>query len=216
MISQFLLLFTLSWLVYSGVSLAINIRRARAMNVPWVMVPISPMNIPWIVAEPLVFRILDTLPFRLGNFSRYGRRGWHFQEKAASHVELGDAWTLVTPRETFLHICNPDAINDIFARRLDFVRPVQLYSKWSSNLGRQAIINMEQQKCLMFLARMCQQYVSKRLPQTKLIRSLGWVGRLATSEKDCLCTFQRKHQQACLVGVLESGCGYDSCLDFPW
>lgn len=130
MIPQILLGLVVAWVSYIAITLAKNIRRARLMSVPLVVVPVSPMNILWIVLEPLVFRILDSLPFRLGNFSRYARRGWHFHEKAASHVELGDAWALVTPRETFLHICNPEAINEIFARRQDFVRPVQLYSTW--------------------------------------------------------------------------------------
>lgn len=101
MIPLLLLIFGAMWIAYSAVSLGINIHSARAINVPWVMVPISPMNIPWVVAEPMVFRVLGILPFRLGSFSRYGRRGFHFYDKAASHVEMGDAWTLVTPRETF-------------------------------------------------------------------------------------------------------------------
>ena len=87
------------------------------------------MSVLWIVFEPFVFHILESLPFRLGNFSCYGRRGWHFHEKAASDIDLGDAWTLVTPRETFLHICDPDAINEVFTRRQDFVRSIQLYNK---------------------------------------------------------------------------------------
>jgi hypothetical protein len=121
----------LGWLLYSMIALRTNLRRAQAMSVPLIVVPVSPMNVFWIVIEPMVFRILDSLPFRFGTFSRYGRRGWHFHDKAASHVELGDAFALVTPRETFLHICDPDAINEIFSRRQDFVRPVQLYSKLS-------------------------------------------------------------------------------------
>ena len=116
-----------AWLLYSGLTLIKSVRRARSMKVPLVVVPISPMNILWIVIEPLVSRVLDSLPFNFGNFNRYGRRGWHFHDKAASHVELGDAWALVTPRETFLHICNPEAINEIFARRHDFIRPTQFY-----------------------------------------------------------------------------------------
>lgn len=131
MIPHLLFSLAMAWLVYSGMTLARNFRRAQAMGVPLIKVPISPMNVLWIVIEPLVFRILDILPFSLGSFGHYARRGWHFHDKAASHVKLGDAFALVTPRETFLHICDPDAINDIFSRRQDFVRPVQLYSQSS-------------------------------------------------------------------------------------
>lgn len=128
MILQAFFGFGLAWLLYNASSLMLNIRRARTMNVPIVVVPISPTNVLWIIVEPLFFRVLDALPLPRGNFSRYGRRGWHFYEKASSHMELGDAWALVTTRETFLHICDPEAINDVFARRQDFIRPVQFYS----------------------------------------------------------------------------------------
>lgn len=131
MIAQLFVGLAVAWVLYSSIALAKNFRRAQSMGVPLITVPVSPMNVLWIVIEPLVFRILDSLPFSFGSFGRYGRRGWHFLDKAASHLEFGDAFALVTPRETFLHICDPDAINDIFARRQDFVRPVQLYSKSS-------------------------------------------------------------------------------------
>lgn len=131
MILQLLLGLALAWWLYSDISLARNFDRAQAIGVPLIKVPVSPMNFPWILMKPLVFRILDPLPFELGSFGRYGRRGWHFQDKVASHLELGDAFALVKPREIFLHICNPEAINEIFFRRQDFVRPVRLYSKAS-------------------------------------------------------------------------------------
>ena len=58
------------------------------MKVPLIVVPVSPMNTLWIVVEPLVFRILDRLPFRLGSYGRYGPRGgqnnWHPSKKGQS------------------------------------------------------------------------------------------------------------------------------------
>ena len=132
MIPQILLTLGLAWLSYSALTLGNNYRRARAMKVPLIRIPVSPLNTFWIVIAPLVFWILDRLPFPDGNFNRYARYGWHFRDKAASHVQMGDAWAIVTPRETLLHICNAEAINDIFARRPDFVRPVQMYSQRDS------------------------------------------------------------------------------------
>ena len=127
--AQFVLCLGVSWLAYSAMCLATNIHRARAMNVPLIILPISPTNTVWIVIEPMIFRALDYLSFSLGDFSRYGRRGWHFRDKATSHKKLGNAWALVTPRETFLHICDAEAIWEIFSRREDFARPTQFYSK---------------------------------------------------------------------------------------
>ena len=119
-------------LVYWIFPYARNLRRAHALGIPVISVPVSPMNILWIVVEPVVFRILDSLPFSIGSF-KYARRGWHFADKARTHEQLGDVFVLTTPRETFLHVCHPDAINEIFDRRQDFIRPVELYSKLSYN-----------------------------------------------------------------------------------
>ena len=93
-----------------------------------VVMPISPTNYLYITLEPLICRITESLPFSLGSFSRYARRGWHFIEKADSHIEMGDTWAMVTPKEIFLHICDPEAINDVFSRREDFHRAIFLYS----------------------------------------------------------------------------------------
>ena len=115
-----------AWFAYSMLCLRANVRRARTMHVPLILVPVSPMNALWIAAEPLVYLVLDRLPVRF-RWAKYARRGWHFVDKAATHQALGEAFAVVTPRETFLHVCEPGAIAEVFARRQDFVRPVQLY-----------------------------------------------------------------------------------------
>lgn len=108
----------------------INVRRARTMGIALVRIPIDPMNVLWLVLQPLLFRVLDRLPISYGTFGYYSRRGWHFKDKAESHLKYGPAWAIVTPREIYLHVADPDAINDVFARRADFMRPLQLYSEW--------------------------------------------------------------------------------------
>ena len=118
----------LLWLTWWLLPYSRNVRRAKALGIPVISVPVSPMNVLWIVVEPLLFRILDSLPFDLGSFE-YARRGWHFADKARSHEKLGEAFVVTTPRETFLHVCHPDTINEVFDRRQDFIRPVELYSE---------------------------------------------------------------------------------------
>lgn len=130
MIAETIVLLLVGWITYSGVCLTLNFRRARQMEVPLIIVPVSPMNVFWLAVEPLVFGMLDNMPFDFGTFTRYGRRGWHFKDKADSHMELGDVFASVTPVENFLHIADPSAILEIFSRKTDFVRPVQLYSGW--------------------------------------------------------------------------------------
>lgn len=126
MILQLLLGLLVAWLVYNFGCLVANVRRSRAIGLPVKLLPVSPMNILWVVSKLLVF---DKPPFALGSLSRYGRRAWHFQEKAKSHIELGDAFAIASPGEIFIYISDPDVIADVFVRRADFARPLEIYRK---------------------------------------------------------------------------------------
>jgi hypothetical protein len=130
MLSYFLLCMPLAWLGYSLLCLWINIQQARRIGLPIRILPVSPMNLLWVISEPLVFGIIDKLPFSLGSLSRYGRRAWHFQEKAESHVEMGDTFSIVSPGEIFIYVSDPGAITSIFSRRADFARPLEMYREY--------------------------------------------------------------------------------------
>ncbi|KAI9674467.1 MAG: hypothetical protein M1817_001805 [Caeruleum heppii] len=149
MIPQFILASGVAYLIWSLFCMESNVRRARLVGVPVVRMPIDPMNKLWLVFEPPLFRLLDCLPFDYGTFGRYSRRGWHFQDKARSHLEFGPAWIIATPRELYLQIADPDAINDIFARRADFVRPLHLYRMldvYGSNVSTVGGIDWQRQR----------------------------------------------------------------------
>ena len=107
----------------------INYRRALTMDIPLVRLPVDPMNIAWLILEPHLWRLLDCLPVDWGTFGHYSRRGWYFHDKAASHLRYGPAWALVTPRDIYVSVSDPDAIHDIFVRRGDFLRPSKMYSR---------------------------------------------------------------------------------------
>lgn len=150
MLLELLVVLPLLWAVYSCVALVRNLQQARTIGVPIRICPVSPTNSLWFIFEPLVLHVLDHLPFELGSFGRYSRRGWHFYDKARSHIELGDVWVLVTPRETWLHVADPEAINEIFARRIDFVRPTELYSTSFSASQLSFDLTAVNQRCWMY------------------------------------------------------------------
>ncbi|KAE8166920.1 cytochrome P450 [Aspergillus tamarii] len=118
----------LGWTVYSIVCLVRNVRRIQKIGIPYVVIPCSPVNPLWILLEPLIFFVLDILPFQFGRVNHYGRRTWLFADKAQSHMRMGDAWAIATPNEVFVYICDAEAITDIIARRADFVRPIELFT----------------------------------------------------------------------------------------
>lgn len=99
----------------------INCRRASSMGIPLIRLPVDPMNMAWLILESSFWSLLDRIPIEWGMFGRYSRRGWHFQDKAKSHIQYGPVWALVTPRDIYVYVADPDAIHEIFVRRLDFL-----------------------------------------------------------------------------------------------
>ena len=116
-----------AWIAYTAACIVTNLRRARPLKVPVVIVPISPMNALWMMLERIFWPVADKLPFTLGNFGRYCRREWNYRDKCKTHLELGEVFVQVTPGENFLYVCEPEAICEIFGRRVDFKRPTHLY-----------------------------------------------------------------------------------------
>ncbi|KAM7214819.1 Cytochrome P450 [Rhypophila decipiens] len=120
----------LAYVAWTLFCLELNVRKARAMKVPVIRLPIDPNNIPWLIFQPWLWAILDRFPFDWKSFPdalRFSRRGWHFYENYDPHLRLGPVWALVTPVTVILHIAEPGALNDIFWRRKDFLRPVREY-----------------------------------------------------------------------------------------
>ena len=117
---------------WSVAALELNRRRAGSLNIPLIHLPVDPMNILWIIVEPHLWRILDHLPinWRKTTFGRYSRRGWFFADKAESHLRYGPIWALVTPRDVYVYVADPEAVHEIFTRREDFLRPSKMYSKY--------------------------------------------------------------------------------------
>lgn len=126
---QVLVTIFVGYLSWSLFALELNYRRAKSMGIPLVRLPIDPLNLLWSVLENPVWRFLNLLPFSWGSFTLYSRRGWNFKDKSASHMRYGPIWAIVTPRSIWISLADPDAINDIYRRRTDFLRPSELYSK---------------------------------------------------------------------------------------
>lgn len=130
MFVQALLALACAYLVWSLAAMEVNYRRASSMGIPLIRLPVDPLNLPWLVIEGPLWRILDTLPLDWGTFRRYSRRGWHFYDKAESHLRYGPVFALVTPRDVYVYVADPSAISDIFQRRADFQRPSKMYSTY--------------------------------------------------------------------------------------
>jgi hypothetical protein len=120
-----------AYVTWSLVCLELNYRRAKSIGIPLVRLPIDPLNILFQVFESQVWAILERLPVKaiLPQWTTYARRGWFFEDKADTSLRLGKIWGLVTPVGVIVMLNDPEAIDDVLSRRLDFQRPTEPYSK---------------------------------------------------------------------------------------
>jgi len=122
------LLIPIGWLVYTCYCLFAIFWKDRHIGLPLRIIPISPENPLWMIVDKNVFiPIFERLPFGTGSFTRYIWRGWEFKDKAQSHLEMGDALVLITPGPNWFYLCNAEALADVFHRRVDFPRPLEIF-----------------------------------------------------------------------------------------
>ncbi|KAI1137607.1 putative cytochrome P450 [Hypoxylon sp. FL0543] len=117
----------LAYVIWTIACLEVNVRKAKALKVPIVRLPIDSNNVIWILLQSHVWKVLDKLPIHWDSyprFVRFSRRGWFFAERAKIHEQLGPVWALVSPVAINIHFADPDAIRDIVTRRGDFQRPL--------------------------------------------------------------------------------------------
>lgn len=129
--------FVAGYVLWTLVSLEANVQRASSMGIDIVRVPIDGNNVPWMLVEGYIWKIVDALPFAWSSYPesfRFLRRGWHFREKASHHQRHGPILALVTPVQILVHLSDPDAVGDVFARRRDFIRPSENYSAFQGCL----------------------------------------------------------------------------------
>lgn len=128
MINQILLCVAVAWFTYGIVCFARKYSDARRIGIPIVSSPVGQMNVLWIILQPILLPLLRRLPFGLGSFIRYNRRGWAFDDKCNMHLEFGDAWVHVTPSANWLYLSDADAVKELLSRRRDFIKPISIYS----------------------------------------------------------------------------------------
>ncbi|KAI0902826.1 cytochrome P450 [Ustulina deusta] len=112
---------------YSMSQLARNYLAACKIGLPIRMIPISHTNPFWMLVDRRVLSLVKRIPF-IGNssFIRYNYRAWELADRYYSHAEMGDAFIVVTPGRNWLYVADPEALIDIFRRRIDFPRCLEL------------------------------------------------------------------------------------------
>jgi len=130
MILSLLVASAIAYTAWSLICMEANVRKARALHVPVIRIPIDPMNVPWMVFQPLVWKVLDSLPFDHPDSIRLCRWGWYVHEYSNIHAKLGPAFALVSPVSFYLHVADPEAVHDLLWKRKAFLRPVKEYREF--------------------------------------------------------------------------------------
>jgi cytochrome P450 len=118
------LLLPILWTCYNIACLARNYSKASKLGIKLVISAISPDSPLWMALLINFPWILDKTPLESISLFKYTRPGWEVQRRYKVHAELGDIFIIVTPHRNWLHVADPKAAVDIFARPKDFRRCV--------------------------------------------------------------------------------------------
>ncbi|KAF1977363.1 cytochrome P450 monooxygenase-like protein [Bimuria novae-zelandiae CBS 107.79] len=117
-------LFLTFYLIWSAYCMVVNLVRAKRIGLPILIRYIAPTNPLWIVAGNSVITICRWMPFGIGYFTRFYATGWASNDRHKVHVDLGDAFVLVSPGEI---------LKQMKTFRRD-VRMVQMLSVYEENV----------------------------------------------------------------------------------
>ena len=132
---------TLALLSRPCIKLAKNYIKARKIGLPVLVTPISFFNFLWLLSNHRLAPLLKALPFGLGNFVDHSGFSWYFADRYRHHARLGPAFCVVSPGEVQVILADPDAADDVLARRKEFQRdetvgkPLEIFGPTSSVLA---------------------------------------------------------------------------------
>lgn len=120
-------------IAWQAISLLKSYSEARRIGLPIVLSPTRTLNPLWIILckiTPIV-SLLQYLPFNLGRWARVSYMGWQFDDKDATHQELGTAFVLCTPGLNEVHLADPSAAHMVLTRRKEFIKPSVMYGQYT-------------------------------------------------------------------------------------
>ena len=89
------------------------------------------------IFQDTLLPILESLPYGLGSFTRYNKRGWGYYDKYKIHQQYGKIFAHVTPAEIEVYIAEPSVSEQVLVtRKKEFVKPTEMVRKYSSRWAR--------------------------------------------------------------------------------
>ncbi|KAM7183640.1 Cytochrome P450 [Rhypophila sp. PSN 637] len=128
--------------LWSLVCLIQNYLVARKLgnDIPVFMIPIDQVNPLWVMTDRRILPVLKKLPLigefiKNSSFARFNYRGWELHLRYRIHREVGDVFAIATPGRVWLYIADPDALADVFRRKDDFPRCLEMTERLLNVFG---------------------------------------------------------------------------------
>lgn len=118
------------YLLNSYRCLVANVKAAKRSGIPYLVLPWNKFGILWLIAGESLYPYIDKLPKSwTRKWLPYLRIEWLYENKYEPFRRFGsEVLLLVSPGEKHLYVANAEAIADITSRRLDFPKPLEVYS----------------------------------------------------------------------------------------
>ena len=100
-----------------------NYVTARKIGLPIVINPVGLLNPVWLLSQDRLLPLLKSLPFGLGNWAVYCGAGSVFSNRYKLNEKHGPAYLVVTPSDVVLWIGDAEAVEEVFTKRNDFIKP---------------------------------------------------------------------------------------------
>ena len=122
--------------VYTLFSLVNNIRKAKAIGLPYTLTPIHELERWAYVTDPILRSFFQGYLRRGQGWPRWARfmiKDWHYEDKGRAHREYGPLFVVISPGGLVCYVADSQVALQINTRRRAFVKPPDKMSTVSSS-----------------------------------------------------------------------------------
>ncbi|KAI0506891.1 cytochrome P450 [Xylaria bambusicola] len=127
--------------IYTLSSLVNNIRKAKAIGLPYTLTPIHELEHWAYITDPVLRRFSRAYLLRGEGWPRWARfmiKDWHYEDKGRAHREYGSLFVVVSPGGLICYVADSHAALQVNTKRRAFVKPpdkMKMLEPFGPNIG---------------------------------------------------------------------------------